>query len=329
MILLSQEARQREGLPNIVFRPSRPPMDDAAHGDAVLSAMFLTRSLLIPPEYARSLAAKLGSLPDSAGMARARRQYRRRYPGLTRFSGDFLIRRVWRPGSCRRSFSIRRDGAYPLEFNAEQLPNRRLARQARRADGILLGMPRLVVEWRYHEAEVDAICRAFRVLASAIAQTGLGEVRLEPDLRASVARALVRKAATTSGQRGWGPTLRPEWSIPIAKFGACADCLSPAQGFSRRPASRIPHSRLLRSPSGSPSISPGAGRRASKGRQKAPPQQSRHRAHRQTASPSRAVLCPRTARRGPASPARLARTMGPAAFMKSLAAKCGRRCAGI
>jgi hypothetical protein len=57
MILLSPEARRRESLPNIVFRPSRPLMDGASHRDSVLSAMFLVRRLLIPPEYARSLAA--------------------------------------------------------------------------------------------------------------------------------------------------------------------------------------------------------------------------------------------------------------------------------
>ena len=59
MILLSSEARRREGLPNIVFRPSRPPVDDASHRDSVLSAMFLIRRLLMPPEYARILGAKL------------------------------------------------------------------------------------------------------------------------------------------------------------------------------------------------------------------------------------------------------------------------------
>ena len=61
------EARRRESIPNIAFRPNRPPMDDASHRDPVLSAMFLLRSLLIPPEYARSLATKLGgALPSGA-----------------------------------------------------------------------------------------------------------------------------------------------------------------------------------------------------------------------------------------------------------------------
>ena len=94
MILLSPEARRRERLPNIVFRPSRPPMDDASHGNSVLSAMFLTRSLLIPPEYARSLAAKFGSLPSLQAWREHGSNIIADIPGLMRFSRNFLARRV-------------------------------------------------------------------------------------------------------------------------------------------------------------------------------------------------------------------------------------------
>jgi choline dehydrogenase-like flavoprotein len=54
-----------------------------------------------------------------------------------------------------------------------------------------LGVPRLVAQWRYQNSELDAVCRAYRLLASAVAESGLGEVELEPDLLDSVQRALV------------------------------------------------------------------------------------------------------------------------------------------
>ena len=54
-----------------------------------------------------------------------------------------------------------------------------------------LGMPRLVVQWRFRDTELDSICRAYRVLAHAVAKSGLGEVQLDPDLLESVQRALV------------------------------------------------------------------------------------------------------------------------------------------
>jgi choline dehydrogenase-like flavoprotein len=204
MILLSPQARRREGLPNIVFRPSRPPMNDASHGSSVLSAMFLARSLLIPPEYARSLAAKLGSLPPLEAWREHGRNIIADIPGLTRFSGDFLARRVLASRKLPSVFLYRKDGIYPLEFNAEQLPNPdSRVKLGRETDSF--GVPRLVLQWRYYEAELDAICRAYRVLASAFADSGLGRVELQPDLRTSIARALVPQGGHHIGTTRMGP----------------------------------------------------------------------------------------------------------------------------
>jgi choline dehydrogenase-like flavoprotein len=169
MILLSPEARRREGLPNVVFRPSRPPMDDASHRDSVLSAMFLARSVLIPPEYARSLAANRGNLPTLK---------------VWREHGGNVVADV------PSVFRYRKDGRYPLEFNAEQMPNP-ASRVTLGDDTDALGMPRLVVQWRYRETELDAICRAYRVLTTAVAESGLGEIQVHSDLRDSVRQALV------------------------------------------------------------------------------------------------------------------------------------------
>jgi choline dehydrogenase-like flavoprotein len=203
MILLSPQARRREGLPNIVFRPSRPPMDDASHGNSVLSAMFLARSLLIPPEYARSLAAKLGSLPPTQAWREHGGNILADLPGLMRFSGNFLTRRVLASRKLPSVFLYREDGSYPLEFNAEQLPNP--DSRVKLGEGTdSLGMPRLVVQWRYYEAELDAVCRAFRVLASAIAESGLGQVHLPSDLRAGVAHALVPQGGHHMGTTRMG-----------------------------------------------------------------------------------------------------------------------------
>jgi choline dehydrogenase-like flavoprotein len=189
MILLSPEARRREGLPNIVFRPNRPPIDKASHRDSVLSTMFLVRSLLIPAEYARSLIAKpqfpiIQSWRQHVGNIVAD------VPGLTQFSSKWLMQRVLAKRKLPSVFLYRRDGKYPLEFNAEQMPSWD-SRVTIGSETDSLGMPRLVVQWRYRNAEPDAICRAYRVLASAVALSGLGEVELEPDLLASVQRVLV------------------------------------------------------------------------------------------------------------------------------------------
>jgi choline dehydrogenase-like flavoprotein len=190
MILLSPDARRRERLPNIAFRPSRPPVDNALHRDPVLSAMFLARRLLIPPEYARSLTAKLGRVPTLQIWQEHGGNVVADIPGLVRFSGNWLARRVLASRKLPSVFLYRKDGRYPLEFNAEQMPNSD-SRVMLGADADSLGMPRLVVQWRFRDTELDAICRAYRVLASAVAKSGLGEVQLDPELPDSVRGALV------------------------------------------------------------------------------------------------------------------------------------------
>jgi choline dehydrogenase-like flavoprotein len=190
MILLSPEARRREGLPNIVFRPNRPPIDKASHRDSVLSTMFLVRSLLIPAEYARSLTAKQGSYPTLQLWREHVGNIFADIPGLAQFSSKWVTQRILAKRKLPSVFLYRQDGKYPLEFNAEQMPSWD-SRVMLGSETDSLGMPRLVVRWRYQNAEVDAICRAYRVLASAVAQSALGEVEFEPDLLSSVQRALV------------------------------------------------------------------------------------------------------------------------------------------
>jgi choline dehydrogenase-like flavoprotein len=190
MVLLSPEARRREGLPNIVFRPNRLPIDNASHRDSVLSAMFLVRSLLIPAEYARSLTAKQGSFPTLHAWREHIGNIVAGIPDLTQFGLKWVTQRILAKRKLPSVFLYRRDGKYPLEFNAEQMPSWD-SRVTLGSETDSLGMPRLVVQWRYQNAELDAICRAYRVLASAVAQSGLGEVKLEPDLLESVQRVLV------------------------------------------------------------------------------------------------------------------------------------------
>ncbi|HVY15177.1 MAG TPA: GMC family oxidoreductase [Rhodopila sp.] len=190
MMLLSETVRRRDNLPNIVFRPSRPPIDDASHANSVLSTMFLVRNLLIPPEYARSLTSRFGNLRSAQVWRDHVPNILLGLPGLARFSTDWLVRRILASRKLPSIFLYRKDGLYPLEFNAEQVPNpESRVRLGQEADP--LGMPRLIVDWRYHEAELEAICRAYHALATSVASTGLGEVALDPDFPSRVRHALV------------------------------------------------------------------------------------------------------------------------------------------
>jgi choline dehydrogenase-like flavoprotein len=189
MILLSPAVRQREGIGNIVFRPTRPQIDDASHRDPVLSAMFLAKSLLIPAEYMRSLAVEVGvssSLIWRSHVANAAAGL----PRLVGFGVDWLRRRVLAKRKLPSVFLYRRDGTYPLEFNAEHLPNPD-SRVLLSDETDPFGTPRLVVKWQMRDSELAWICRAYRVLMAAVAESGLGAVNLDADLAGAIQRALV------------------------------------------------------------------------------------------------------------------------------------------
>ena len=191
MILLSSEARRREGLPNIVFRPVSAACGRCfASGLSVVGDVSRPASLLMPPEYARILSAKLGGYPTLQVLREHGANVVAEIPGLMRFSGNWLARRVLATRKLPSVFLYRHHGGYPLEFNAEQMPNSD-SRVMLGSDTDSLGMPRLVVQWRFRDTELDAVCRAYRVLASAVAKSGLGEVQLDPELPDSVRRALV------------------------------------------------------------------------------------------------------------------------------------------
>jgi choline dehydrogenase-like flavoprotein len=179
LIVLSPAARQRDSIGNIVFRPSIPPIADASHGNPVLSAMFLAKSLIIP-EYARRLAAESGSL-SSSGWPDHGANVMRGLPELCGFGVDWLRRRVFATRKLPSVFLYRPDGTYPLEFNAEHQPNAdSRVRLGDEADPF--GVPRLLVQWQISDSEINWICQAYQVLATAVEQSGLGTVRLDHDL---------------------------------------------------------------------------------------------------------------------------------------------------
>jgi choline dehydrogenase-like flavoprotein len=207
MILLSPTARKRESLPNIVFRPSRSPMNDPSHQNAVLSFAYLVRSLVIPPEYERSMTARLKTLGDVSAWRHHLQNIALHPFELINFCNNWMVYRVLASRKLPAIFLYQKNGVYPLEFNAEHLPNRQ-SRVRLGTELDPLRLPRLIIEWRYDEKEIDTICRAYRTLARAVQESGLGEVDLGVDLRSSVRTTLVPQGGHHIGtaRMGTDPT---------------------------------------------------------------------------------------------------------------------------
>jgi choline dehydrogenase-like flavoprotein len=176
-------AVQRElGLLNIIFRLHHPPINDPAHRQPVLSAMYLVKDLLLY-EYSRkmregrSLAQLLGHLRNVATQPLA----------LARFGVDWVDRRMLRSRKLPSVALYAPDGQYAIEFHAEQSPDPG-SRVSLGSATDRFGMPELVIDWRANALDVDSVGRAYGVLQRAFAATGAGELRLDADTMAAAIR---------------------------------------------------------------------------------------------------------------------------------------------
>lgn len=186
MIQLSPEARREKALPNFVMRPSIPSIDDPAHGSPVLSAAFLAKRLILE-EYSRRLSApgmeagRASHSPTALALAHAWNMAKG-LPTLATFSASWLHKRVLARRKLPSLFLESRDAAYPLSFDAEQLPSR-ANRVALGAAVDPLGLPRLDVHWTLDPGFAARMLRTYDALAAEFATEGSGLIELSPQER--------------------------------------------------------------------------------------------------------------------------------------------------
>ncbi|MCC6948868.1 MAG: GMC family oxidoreductase [Bradyrhizobiaceae bacterium] len=180
LILLSPEARRRNDIRNIVFRPNVHSIVDPSHGDSILSAMAFAKSFVIP-EYSRKLAFGTASQVSPATLVlRHGLNIATGLPRLARFGIDWLWRRTFAARKLPSVFLLRPDATYPMAFDAEQSPDPE-SRVALGATTDPYGVPRLAIRWRVNEADLASITRAYGILSQASDRAGLGQVELKPD----------------------------------------------------------------------------------------------------------------------------------------------------
>ncbi len=176
-IALTEATQRREGIGNAVFRLHHPRIPDPRHRTGALSAIFLARRF-ISYEYGKRLVTQQPMAARdwlqhvaNAGLDAF---------GTSRFLWHWLRERVLAERKFPTVIIRPRKNLFSLDFNAEQMPNRdsqvRLAEQTDR-----LGMPRLHIDWRYTELDVRTVATAFQLLQRDLAQSGLGELTLDPD----------------------------------------------------------------------------------------------------------------------------------------------------
>jgi choline dehydrogenase-like flavoprotein len=179
---IADAAQRREGLLNTAFRLHYPLISDPGHGSGVLSAMYLVKDVIMP-EYRRKLAtveiAKRGLMVrDARFWMRHAGNVVRDAPGVFLFGQNWLRKRTLASRKLPFVVIASRQGAYPLDVNAEQVPdpdNRVTLTRERDA----LGVPRLQVDWRMREQDVDSLVRSMHVARDAFARSGCAALELD------------------------------------------------------------------------------------------------------------------------------------------------------
>lgn len=175
-LLFTAEAQRQHRLLNTAFRLHFPDFSDASHRSGVMSLIFLAKVLLIA-EYRAILRHGGGETAGGSRLAHIRNVVLG-LPSILKFIWEMRIKRAIVRRKVPYMLVPHSDGSYPLEFNCEQTPQAD-SRITLLPERDTHGLPKVKVEWKHSEADVEAACRAFRLLGATIAEGS--DARLEYD----------------------------------------------------------------------------------------------------------------------------------------------------
>jgi choline dehydrogenase-like flavoprotein len=170
-------AQRDHRLLNSAFRLHFPEYSDAAHGNSVMSTIYLAKSILIP-EYRKILQHNAGASAVNSPALEHWRNVVSGLPELAKFGYEWLFHYKLATREMPYTLVANADGSYPLEFNCEQTPLES-SRITLLQDKDAHGVPRVHIGWRRSDDDIVASQRAFAVLREALGRQGVA--RLEFD----------------------------------------------------------------------------------------------------------------------------------------------------
>ncbi len=174
--MLGEAAQLAHGLLNTAFWPDNPPFHDPRHRSGVLSAVFL--ALAFPPTGRKILSeairlAHVGPKPHHfgahitnvvVGAPRAARD-------IVNVVRDRFLSKPRKPGFLIRN----REGRYALHYHAEQEPNPD-SRVVLTDELDRFGLPRVAIDMRFTNGDVQSVVRSHEVLDSALRANSVGRL---------------------------------------------------------------------------------------------------------------------------------------------------------
>lgn len=164
---------------NSTFRLHFPAYADPSHGSGVLSTIYLAKSVL---------AKEYQAILNHGGQEVAgNRQYFAHVSNVVtdahsvaKFGMDWILKRQLAKRKLPYTLINNKNGTYPLEFNSEQVPDKH--NQISLLDAVdRFGMPRIKVEWRMTDQDIDSGIRSFQLLKNLLEKTD--HCRLEFDAK--------------------------------------------------------------------------------------------------------------------------------------------------
>ena len=190
---IAMERQCTDALPNTIAFLANPDLANHRHRNGILSLTHLALrsplSELVTPAAQRFSAAggeALGRATDSTARASVRAHLMnvaRDCPSVARYAAGFAARRFLAGGRKVPGFfsAYSSENCYPLQYNGEQIPNRQ-SRVSLASDRDAVGMPRLNIDLRFSQADVDGILRCHEVWDEYLQKNSCGRLEyLSPD----------------------------------------------------------------------------------------------------------------------------------------------------
>lgn len=179
---ISEKGQKEMKILNTVFWLDNPPIFDPAHKNGVLSLAYLALST----PGLRERLAPIPIVKSALGSASGGRYWEhflnliRDIPQIICFIPTFLYKRYVPKRRLPGFFLKNRSNIYNLHYHAEQSPNyeSRVTLSEERDE---YGIRRLHVDFRYHELDVESVCRAHRLLDEELRKYQCGHLTFNSD----------------------------------------------------------------------------------------------------------------------------------------------------
>jgi hypothetical protein len=168
----SRDFQRKEALPNVASWLVHPELADARHRSGVLSFAYLALSSplgrRLAPEALRfaMTGERVPGVPYGGGerspLSKHLGNVAHDLGATARFGFGFGAKRFLARGRRAPGFAVySRDNVYPLQYHGEHLPQRE-SRVTLADDRDAVGMPKLRIDVRFADADVEGIVRAHR-----------------------------------------------------------------------------------------------------------------------------------------------------------------------